>query len=175
MRAVSRLLAFARGVTWPAMPRRCSYDASHTRRVVRVNKFESGDAVVCAREGAMDDIWMRFLDDMRDRITGPMKFRLVLQPLMASIFAITAGLKDAKAGKPPYFWGIVTDPVQRADMLKDGWKDVGKVFVLALILDAVYQFVATRFVYPGEVIVVAIVLAILPYLLLRGFVTRIAR
>jgi hypothetical protein len=118
---------------------------------------------------------MRFVENMADRVSGPMKFRLVLQPVMASIFAIIAGLKDAKEGKPPYFWAMLTDPLHRSEMLKDGWKSVGKVFVLALILDVVYQVIVARFVYPGEVIFVALLLAIVPYLLLRGLVTRIAR
>ena len=60
-------------------------------------------------------------------------------------------------------------------MLKDGWKSVGKVFVLALILDVVYQIIVTRFVYPGEALVTAVLLAIVPYVLLRGPVNRIAR
>jgi hypothetical protein len=123
----------------------------------------------------MEDLLTRVVENMIDRISGPMKFRVVLQPIMASIFAIRAGLKDAKAGKPPYFWSLISIPTQRADMLKDGWKDVGKVFVLALVLDVVYQIVVMRFVYPGEVIVVACILAIVPYLILRGLVTRIAR
>ena len=123
----------------------------------------------------MDDIWMRIVENMTDRVSGPMKFRLLLQPIMASIFAIISGLKDAKAGKPPYFWGIITHPDQRADMIKDGWKSVGKVFVLAVVLDVVYQIVVLRFVYPGEVIIVAFFLAIVPYLILRGLVNRIAR
>jgi hypothetical protein len=118
---------------------------------------------------------MRVVENMSDRVTGPMKFRLLLQPVMASIFAIVAGLKDAKAGNPPYFWGLLTHPEQRRIMLKDGWKSVGKVFVLALILDVVYQVIALHFVYPGEAIVVAILLAIVPYLILRGLVTRLAR
>ena len=37
----------------------------------------------------MDDIWLRIVQDMSDRITGPMKFRLILQPVMASIFALS--------------------------------------------------------------------------------------
>ena len=123
----------------------------------------------------MDEIWMRIVENMTGRVTGPMRFRLVLQPLMAAIFAIRAGLADAKTGKPPYFWGLVTDPAHRSDMLKDGWKQVGKVFVLAIVLDTVYQIIVGRFVYPGEVIIVAFLLAIVPYLLLRGLVTRIAR
>ena len=123
----------------------------------------------------MDDMWMRITENLIDRVSGPMKFRLVLQPLMATIYAVLAGLKDARAGKPPYFWSLATDPAHRADMLKDGWKGVGKVFVLALVLDAVYQIVVSRFVYPGEALIVAFLLAIVPYLILRGLVTRIAR
>lgn len=123
----------------------------------------------------MDDIWMRIAENLTDRVSGPMKFRLALQPVMASIFAIVSGLRDAKAGNPPYFWSLVTDPAHRADMLKDGWKSVGKVFVLAIVLDVVYQIIELRFVYPGEAIIVALILAILPYLILRGLVTRLAR
>jgi hypothetical protein len=123
----------------------------------------------------MDDIWARIAENMMGRVTGPMKFRLLLQPTMAAIFAIRAGLADAKQGKPPYFWALVTDPAHRTEMLENGWKSVGKIFVLAMVLDVVYQVIVGRFVYPGEVIVVALALAIVPYLRLRGFVTRIAR
>jgi len=123
----------------------------------------------------MDDVWARLLEHMTDRVTGPMKFRLVLQPLMAMIFAIRSGLDDARAGRPLYFWALFTDPAHRAEMLKDGWKSVGKVFVLALILDVVYQIIVTRFVYPGEALATAVLLAIVPYVLLRGPVNRIAR
>jgi hypothetical protein len=49
------------------------------------------------------------------------------------------------------------------------------VFILALVLDVVYQIIELHFVYVGEVIIVAFVLAILPYLILRGLVTRLAR
>ena len=122
---------------------------------------------------AMDDIWMRVMENMADRVSGPMKFRLLLQPIMASIFAIRSGLKDAKAGNPPYFWTLLSDPAQRAAMIKDGWKSVGKVFLLALALDVVYQIIVERFVYPGEALIVAFVLAIVPYLILRGLVTRL--
>jgi hypothetical protein len=104
-----------------------------------------------------------------------MKFRLVLQPCVAAFFAIRSGLADARAGRPPYFWTLVTDPAQRAYMIKDGWKSVGKVFMLALVLDVVYQIIVSRFVYPGETIIVAFVLAIVPYLILRGLVTRLVR
>jgi hypothetical protein len=127
------------------------------------------------REDVMDQMWERVATQLLARVSGPMKFRLVLQPCMAAFFAIRAGLADAKAGKSPYFWGLLTDHGQRFEMLKDGWKSVGRVFLLALALDAVYQVIVIHFVYPGEMIIVAIILAIVPYLILRGLVTRIAR
>jgi hypothetical protein len=123
----------------------------------------------------MDQIWMRVGTQLLARVSGPMKFRLVLQPVMAGIFAIRSGLADAKAGKPPYFWALLWNPGKRVDMIKDGWKSVGKVFVLALILDIIYQIIVLRFVYPGEAVIVAFILAILPYLILRGSVTRLVR
>jgi hypothetical protein len=121
----------------------------------------------------MDDFWTRVVDDMAARLTGPMPLRLLLQPIMASIFAIRPGLADAKAGRSPYFWALFSDPAHRADMVKDGWKSVGTVFVVALILDGIYQIVSTRFVYPGEAVTTALLLAIVPYLILRGLVTRL--
>lgn len=123
----------------------------------------------------MDELWTRLIENMGARVTGPMKFRLLLQPVMASIFAIRSGLADARSGKSPYFWALFSDPANRVEMLRDGWKSVGKIFALALILDVVYQIVATRFVYPGEAIITAVLLAIVPYVLLRGLVTRAFR
>jgi hypothetical protein len=123
----------------------------------------------------MGHILMRVWLSLGPRISGPMKFRLVLQPAMALFLAIRCGLKDAREGKAPYFWALFTNAGERRAMLKDGWKSVGKVFVLAIVLDAIYQFIVQRWVYPGEAVLVAIILAIFPYLLVRGPVNRIAR
>jgi hypothetical protein len=123
----------------------------------------------------MEHMIPRIAEHLVARITGPMKFRLVLQPAMALFLAIRGGLKDAREGKPPYFWALFTDRGEREAMLKDGWKTVGKVFILAIVLDVVYQIIEQRFVYPGEAVLVAIILAIIPYLLVRGPVNRLAR
>ena len=123
----------------------------------------------------MEEILSRIFENLIDRVSGPMKFRLILQPLMATIFAIRNGLKDAKEGRPPYFWGLFTHPEQRLDMLRDGWKRVGKVFAMAIIMDLVYQWIVSRRFYPFEALLVAIILAFIPYLLIRGPVDRIAR
>jgi hypothetical protein len=103
-----------------------------------------------------------------------MKFRLVLQPAMALFLAIRDGLKDAREGRPAYFWALFSDREHRWAMLKDGWKAVGKVFILAMVLDTIYQIIELRWFYPGQAVLVAIILAIMPYLLLRGPINRIA-
>ena len=123
----------------------------------------------------MDHLWERVGSQLIERVSGPMKFRLVLQPCMAAFFAIRAGLADAKAGKPPYLWTMISDPEQRKGLIKDGWKSVGRVVILAIVLDVIYQIIEIHFVYLGEAIIVAFILAVLPYLILRGVVTRIAR
>ncbi len=123
----------------------------------------------------MDELWMRLTQGVIERTTGPLHFRLILQPAVAVVLAVIAGLKDAKAGNPPYFWGLLNDASHRREMLRNGWKSVGKVFVIAWVLDLAYQFIVTRSVFPGGAILVAIVLAIIPYLIVRGLVTRIAR
>ena len=123
----------------------------------------------------MEEWLIRIVDNLVDRVSGPMKFRLVLQPLMAVIFAVRSGLRDAKEGRPAYFWAIFTDPQNRRERLRDGWKSVARIFVLAIIIDAVYQIIELRWFYPLEAFIVAIVLAIIPYLLIRGPVNRAAR
>jgi hypothetical protein len=123
----------------------------------------------------MEDLLTRIFENLIDRVSGPMKFRLILQPMMAIIFAIRSGLKDAKEGRPAYFWALFTDSAHRREMLRDGWKSVGRVFVLAIIMDVVYQFIVFRWVYPVEALLVAAILAFIPYLLVRGPVNRIAR
>ena len=145
--------------------------------------MEGRSFVSCAkRSGAgglykkmIDDFISRIVEDVVGRVSGPMKFRLILQPMMAAIFAVRAGLKDAKEGRPAYFWAIFTEPAQRRELIKEGWKAVGKIFIIAIIIDVVYQYIVFRWFYPGEAIIVAVILALVPYLLIRGPVNRIAR
>ena len=70
---------------------------------------------------------------------------------------------------------ILTDPAHRASYLGEGLKRVGRVIVFALVMDAIYQFMVLGRFYLGEALVTAFVLAVLPYVLIRGPVARIAR
>jgi hypothetical protein len=122
---------------------------------------------------SFDETLTRFVDNLVGRLHGPMLFRLIIQPLTAVIFAIRDGRKDGREGRVPYFWSLFTERGRRLDLLRHGWKSVGKVFVMAVVIDAVYQFITVRWFYPGEAVVVAFVLAIVPYLMLRGLANRL--
>lgn len=117
----------------------------------------------------------RIVENFIGRMDGPLHFRFVVQPLMAIVFATLDGIKDAKIGRPAYFWAIFTSSGHRGPLIRDGWKHVGKIFILAIVLDIVYQLKVQKTLYPGEILLVALVLAVVPYLLLRGPVNRIVR
>jgi hypothetical protein len=120
----------------------------------------------------MADVWTRIVENIWERVGGPMSFRFILQPAVAAIFAIVAGLQDARLGRSPYLWAILTEPANRASLISEGWKRIGKIFIVAVVLDLIYQIVVLE-VYPGEAIIVAVLLAIIPYVILRGVATRV--
>lgn len=123
----------------------------------------------------MDDALQRIASDLVGRLTGPLTLRLYLQPTMASLFAIRDGVRDARAGRAPYLWTVLTSAQDRRDLLRDGWKALGNVIVLALVLDVIYQLKVFRTFYPFEALDVVLILAVLPYCLLRGLTTRVVR
>jgi hypothetical protein len=123
----------------------------------------------------IQEILTRFWDQLIAQPSGPLAFRLILQPIMVTILAIIDGVKDARAGRPLYTWTLLTDPAHRASYLREGLKRVSRVIVFALVMDAIYQFIVLRRFYPGEALVTAFVVAVLPYLLIRGPIARIAR
>lgn len=55
------------------------------------------------------------------------------------------------------------------------WKDVGTVFIVALIVDAIYQIVEHSGVFALELLITATLLALVPYIVLRDLIARAAR
>ena len=122
----------------------------------------------------MEEMIVRGWNNIVSRVGGPMTFRIILQPAMAALLAALGGLRDARENRPPYLWALLTAPSQRGDLLRHGWKAIGRVFVLAIIMDTIYQLIVLRWLYPLELVIVAILLAVVPYLLIRGPVNRVA-
>jgi hypothetical protein len=124
--------------------------------------------------GTIEEMLTHLWKVLVGQLHGPLSFRLIVQPSVAVILAIRAGLRDARAGRRPYYWTILMDLDHRKDLLLESWKDVCKVFVVAVALDAICQLIVFSRLYPSEALLVATVLAILPYLVVRGPVNRFA-
>jgi len=116
----------------------------------------------------------RVWHDLVERPGGPMTFRFFLQPAMAAIAATVDGIKDARIGRSPYFWTFLNQPTERVGRLREALFSTARIILLGLGMDAIYQFRVFDTFYPDEAVVIALVLAVVPYFLLRGPVTRIA-
>ena len=123
----------------------------------------------------MNEILARLWENLYARVAGPMNLRLIVQPAIATFLAIRAGLRDAHQDRAPFFWAVLWNPAHRRELLRQGWKDVGKVFMLTTILDVIYQLIAHPGVYSLELLITAVTLAIVPYVLVRGPISRIAK
>ena len=123
----------------------------------------------------IQEILTRFWEQLIAQPSGPLAFRLILQPIMAAILAVIDGLKDARSGRPPFLRTMMYDPSQRGAYLREGLKRVSRVIVFAFVMDAIYQYIVLHRFYPVEAMVTVFVLAVLPYLLIRGPIDRIAR
>jgi hypothetical protein len=123
----------------------------------------------------MDDTLVRLWTDLIGRLGGPLTFRVLLQPTLAAFYAVRDGRKDAREGRPPYFWTIFSHAENRLSLLLDGMKAVGRVIALAVLMELAYQALVFRRIYPVELIIVVVLLAFLPYLLVRGPANRVAQ
>jgi len=122
----------------------------------------------------MSEIFARVWQNLYARLTGPMNLRFYIQPTVATLLAIRAGLRDAHHNRPPFLWAVLWSAAHRHELLRQGWKDVGKTFITATVIDVIYQLIVHHGVHPLELLIAAVALAIIPYVLLRGPISRIA-
>ena len=127
--------------------------------------------------GITDESLGRLWTDILDRPGGPMTFRFILQPAMAIIAALRDGVRDARLGRRPYVWALihgVRASGGRSGRLWVGIISTARILILGVVMDVIYQWRVLDTFYPGQSAVIAILLAFIPYLLLRGPFDRIA-
>ena len=125
--------------------------------------------------GVSGEVLSRIWQNMLDRPGGPFVFRFVLQPIMATAAALRAGIHDARIGRTPFLWTVLTDPSQRRGRLDEALIATSRIVLLGLAIDTIYQFIEFDSFHPAEAVIIALLLGVVPYLVLRGLVTRIAR
>ena len=115
--------------------------------------------------------WANFLA----RPNGSLSLRFYIQPTMAGLLALRAGIQDARQGRQGYLWAMLARPERRLQLLHEGWRGAMTPFLLAIALDCIYQIMTVQFVYPLELLFTATLLVLVPYALLRGPFNRLAR
>lgn len=125
--------------------------------------------------GLLSEVIRRTWGSFGERWEGPLSFRFILQPVMASIPAIRDGIRDARAGRTPYLWTIVENRQKSVGRLREGLVATARIILLGLVMDALYQYLELKRFYPGEALIISLLLCFVPYLVIRGPVTRIAR
>ena len=131
-----------------------------------IDTFEKGRVYVFS--------W-QFLEELPRRFTGPGRFRFILQPMVAIALGIRGGLADAKAGNPPYLFGLLFGAERRGELLRSGVAAIRNLLALGIIMDIVFQLVLYHSVHPGAALLVGPILICFPYALSRALTTRLAR
>jgi hypothetical protein len=114
----------------------------------------------------------RLWHDLVERRDAPMRFRFILQPSMAAIVAIRDGLKDARTSRSPYFMTVLRNPEERIGRLREGLNATARIILLGLLMDVIYQALVLHTFYPNEAVIIALLLAFVPYVIIRGVVAR---
>ena len=121
------------------------------------------------------DFLVRGAERLIARADGPLHFRLVVMPLVVTFLALRAHRRDVREGRPTRLGAFFTDPAARTRLVRSALKDIGRVFVVAVVMDTAYQLWVFRWVYPVQLLIVAVACAIVPYVLVRGPITRLVR
>ena len=80
---------------------------------------ETADAMIQA--DLITDMMVRGWENFLVRPSGSLSLRFILQPTVASFFALRAGINDARAGRAAYLWAAITNPQLRCSPLKFSW------------------------------------------------------
>ena len=116
-----------------------------------------------------------FLDDLPKRLTGPGRFRFVVQPLIATLLGIRNGMADARAGRAPYLLALATDRARRGALARDGLATVTNLLLMGILLDSLFQWAILGASYPGPALIVGPVLITMPYAIARALANRALR
>ena len=80
----------------------------------------AGPSGMGKRLEAVEDMIARIWTNLIGRIWRTADFSIDRSAAVAAIFAIRAGLRDAREGRAPYGWAVLTDPTNRREFLRDG-------------------------------------------------------
>jgi hypothetical protein len=117
----------------------------------------------------------RFMDDMVTRLHGHGRLRFILQPTVAIILGARDGMKDVRAGRPPFLWGLAFHQAHRSVLLRSALATVRDLIAIAIILDVAAQYLIFGIVRPVAALVLGPMLIGFPYAVSRALTNRTRR
>lgn len=117
----------------------------------------------------------RFFQDILARLSGPGRLRFIFQPTVAIVLGVRSGIRDARAGVPPFLWALAFHKEHRRQLLGSAFASIRDLAAIAILLDLTSQFLIFHKVRPGAALLVGPLLITLPYVLARAFANRIVR
>lgn len=127
--------------------------------------YERGGIYLLSRE---------FLEDVPKRLTGPGRFRFLLQPAFAIALGIGAGRADRGAGRPPYLQALLLGSEPRRELVRSAGQEIVNLLLMGILLDAASQWLILGVSHPGAALVVGPVLITVPYAVARGLANRLS-
>ena len=126
--------------------------------------YERGGIYLFSRE---------FFEDLPKRLTGPGRFRFLLQPVFATALGVAAGRADSRAGRPPYVYSLVFGEAGRGELVRSALRSIANLLLMGVLLDSVCQWLILGASYPGAALVVGPVLITVPYAAARALANRL--
>jgi hypothetical protein len=139
-------------------------------------------ALALSVPASLRDAWERggfyifsreFLQDLPRRLTGPGRFRFLLQPAIAIALGIAAGRSDARAGRQPYLLALLLGREGRGELVRSAYQSIAHVVLAGILVDSVCQWLILGASYPGAALVVGPVLIAFPYAVARALANRV--
>jgi len=118
---------------------------------------------------ALERGWNHFVA----RPQGMMNFRFIIQPILATVLALRAGINDAKKTNPAgnaFFFGGA-----RSELSRTLWKGIKVPFFIGAILDSIYQVIIHQGIFLLELLFTVVLLVVIPYYIVRTITCFIGR
>jgi hypothetical protein len=115
---------------------------------------------------------------MRQHITemvgGPGTVRFFVQPAIAILLGILHGIRDHRAGLPPYLVALVRAGGGRVRHLLEGLRAIALPLGLAVLGAYAFEYMIRRRVYVFYGLLYAVLFVAIPYFVARALANRLA-
>jgi hypothetical protein len=108
-------------------------------------------------------------------VGGPGHLRFFLQPAIAVLFGVLHGVRDARAGRAPYFADVVAARGSRLRLLNEGLHEIAIPLCVAILGAFTFQYIIRGHIYFAYGVLYAALFVALPYVATRGLANRAAR